>query len=451
MNNLSALQYRIWVLFFATVMVAFSLLIDSVESLAITSFVFFLTLVVISYLRDYKLRLMDVWHLAFIYVIVSEMLQNHRVLASHPYGLAASRYLVIGSCMVLIGYLVAASSSLNVAQSRGRLSYGFSFRKHSFTTLCVVLLAFFLYAMPLALQTIFVGRSTELTIHSIGDLVINSMLLGVGMVLPAFIAHYINNSILGGFKKSLIYIGCVLVVSVFIMMGTRYYVLFSLGGFVAVKYTKVLTGVYKRKVLYVFLAVVTFAFLINDIKDIRALGYKNVASVDSGYSTGDTFELIASKMSPEGVVNMNANLLHFFETREHMYGASSGFLLYFWIPRSVWPDKPVMIGYWLVREYDEGFAEGHSASVGFFGDLYADFGFFVFPLLIVLGVVVARIEKKVFQNIVNGDSKIIMAAMFFPAIFFFVRSPVTTIISLVGIYVAYRFLGFLVFSGCHKT
>lgn len=451
MNYLSALQYRILILFFAIVMVVFSLLVDSIETLAITSFMFFLALVVISYLRDYKLRLMDVWHLAFIYVIVSEMLQNHRELANHQYGLSASRYLVIGSCMVLIGYLAVASSSLSVAQSGCRLRHGITFRKNSFTTLCLASLTFFLYAVPLALQTIFMGRSAELNIGSIGDLVFKNMLLGVGMVLPAFIAHHLNNSIFGGFKKALMYIGCVLVILVFIMMGTRYYVLFSLGGFVIVKYTKVLTGVDKRKILYIFLAVVAFVFSINEIKDIRAFGYENVVSLDSGYSTGSAFELIASKMSPEGVVKMDANLLHYFETREHMYGASSGFLLYFWIPRSMWPDKPVMIGYWLVREYDEGFAEGHSASVGFFGDLYADFGLFVFPLLTLLGVAIAIIEKKVFRNLVNGGSQIIMAAMFFPAIFFFVRSPMTTMISLVGIYIAYRCLCLLLFPIYRKA
>src|SRR5690606_3053973 len=115
-----------------------------------------------------------------------------------------------------------------------------------------------------------------------------------------------------------------------------------------------------------------------------------------------------------------------FEAHPHTYGSSIAFLTYFWIPRAIWPDKPTMLGHWLIREYRSGFGSGHSSSFGFTGELFADFGyyslFFVFLLVIILNW--ANQFNTFYLSQPRSYTKILVV-MIFSYVFFFVRSPIT--------------------------
>ena len=164
----------------------------------------------------------------------------------------------------------------------------------------------------------------------------------------------------------------------------------------------------------------------------------NIGFIGVGYMGYGIAKNILSFGSNEGVVDMTALLIKHFNTNPHLYGESSSFLLYFWIPRSFWPNKPTMLGNWFIREYRSGFSEGHSASFGFTGDLYADFGYFSLFFIFILGILLKRAENFKDKAINSNNFNIILGAMLYPFVFFFVRSPVTSIITFLSIILYYK-------------
>ena len=154
--------------------------------------------------------------------------------------------------------------------------------------------------------------------------------------------------------------------------------------------------------------------------------------------------------SYEAVVLSTAKMIEMFEYKEYMLGKSSSFLLYAWIPRSIWPEKPTMLGHWLIRERGEtGFASNHSASFGYAGDAYADFGFLGGLLFsAIIGLVLRHFNEKVkyifyYQR---ENSIIVLASISYSYVFFFVRSPLTATISFAGIMLSYYIVS-LTFKG----
>jgi hypothetical protein len=96
-----------------------------------------------------------------------------------------------------------------------------------------------------------------------------------------------------------------------------------------------------------------------------------------------------------------------------------------------------MLGYWLVRKYRSGFSEAQSVSFGFTGEIYSDFGYMSLMFLFILGRVLRKAEnfrRAAFQE--KGYS-VILAAMLYPYVFFFVRSPITATINFAGILAIY--------------
>jgi oligosaccharide repeat unit polymerase len=153
-------------------------------------------------------------------------------------------------------------------------------------------------------------------------------------------------------------------------------------------------------------------------------------------------------MSPEGVVRSNAKMVDYFSNKPFLFGESTGFIFYFWIPRSIWKEKPTMLGHWLIREYgDKGFGSGHSASFGFSGDFYADFGIpgAIF-LSFLLGIGLKKLESIRIQSFYIEDERKILYAMVYPYVFFAVRSPITASITMIYILVVFFLLRRLLFK-----
>lgn len=184
------------------------------------------------------------------------------------------------------------------------------------------------------------------------------------------------------------------------------------------------------------------------MKQIRATGtsdFKNITILNNNENT-DLLTIFADNSSPEGVIDMTNLLFNYFETNDYMYGSSSSFILYFWIPRSIWPDKPSMLGYWLVRKFRSGFSSGHSASFGFTGDLYADFGLFSLVFIFLIGKLLKFGEYFKSWALKSNGYVIVLGAMTFPYVFFFVRSPVTSTMNFLGILFFYFLIKKLIFK-----
>jgi hypothetical protein len=127
-----------------------------------------------------------------------------------------------------------------------------------------------------------------------------------------------------------------------------------------------------------------------------------------------------------------------------MYGLASSYIFIFWIPRAIWPDKPTMLGYWLIREYGSGFSDSHSASFGFTGDLYADFGNFSLLICFFIGIVIGLLQKQVNKNLQSNSYSNTLFVMLYPATFFYVRSPQTSLISYIGVAVIYLIIKLII-------
>jgi hypothetical protein len=225
--------------------------------------------------------------------------------------------------------------------------------------------------------------------------------------------------------------------------------LFSIVGFLVIYLDFSVINI-KRFLLF-FLPSLLFLLIITDaMKQFR--GSRTSSKSEAVQSTIQNYlysnkntsiaQSLASRMSPEGVIKSYSKMVIFFKDRPFLYGESTGFVFYFWIPRSVWKDKPTMLGHWLIRDFgDKGFGEGHSASFGFAGDFYADFGISgsIF-LSFLLGIGLKKLENLRLQSLSENDEKIILYAMFYPYVFFAVRSPVTATITFISIYVIYVIL-----------
>ena len=180
--------------------------------------------------------------------------------------------------------------------------------------------------------------------------------------------------------------------------------------------------------------------------------YRSTTTKDDAfnYRVGKQYKDIPSYVScfgsNEGVVDMTSLMFDYFDNNDYLYGKSSLFITYFWVPRQLWPTKPTMIGHWLVRETRSGFGNAHSASFGFTGFLYTDFGMFSLIFIFFIGRALKYAEN--YKNIVlkNKSYSMIIGAMLYPYIFFFVRSPITATMNFIGILFMYYFFKRLIFS-----
>lgn len=148
-------------------------------------------------------------------------------------------------------------------------------------------------------------------------------------------------------------------------------------------------------------------------------------------STSSVVEKMAEKGSPEGLIRNMAMINLYTQSHSYTYGKSFGAVVYFWIPRFIWEDKPTLIDHWLIREY-ESVGPGFSTASSFCGELFMDFGYFCVVLCFFFGGIMARLDAYV--------ERVFCTHEFFPTVvsglvlgwaFFMTRSTVTATIPLV--------------------
>ncbi len=426
----------IFILFYIIILLITTIITLCSQNYITISEVYFYALIsigILDYIKNKSLTLFQVWQIAYIFIILSEAI----LLDSMNYiMLQALKYLVIANNILIFGYLTPKRKK--IFKSSGAKEKSLASNKW-ITYLFVLLVGLIVYTkLPGALNSFLLGR-TGVSIIDDGQssVIISSLLSSISLVLPSIIVFYYKEIKL---KKSLI-LPWLLSSPIFLLLfitGTRFPLLFSFGGFLIVAYTK--TGEEKIKLNLKLLILIVLLFGSSVfMNSFRTYGY----SGKSDFFIKNTTETRISKqiafhMSPEGVIDMTSLMMRHFENNSHTYGKSLAFLTVFWIPRSLWPEKPTMLGYWLVRKYRSGFSEGHSSSFGFTGELYADFGYFSLFFVYILGLLLKHADQFLaFQFTQQGAYKKICAVMLFPYIFFFVRSPITSTINFLGILFVY--------------
>lgn len=425
-------------LFFSAII----LLIDDYYFLGSVYFYVSLSFLAYNIISSREIKLIDVWNVGFVFIILSEVFVSGNIDNSY---LASIKFLLIANNIFNIGYetvntlkfkpnVILKAPSLRIRDSR------------LITLLLIVFLAFyFLLKIQGALYTFAVGRNVVISEGSGSGFFLNAILSAIGFVLPSIFAYYYIYIL-----KKPAWMPVLLSLPIFIVLfmgGSRFPLLFSLLGLVIVLQSRNFGKMTSKQYIIIIASVLLLAYAGVLMKHLRSGSTRdNPLSIAEENQWKDIPTFAArTVMSPEGVIDMTNLMFDYFHINEHLYGKSSSFILYFWVPREVWPDKPTMLGHWFIREHRSGFAEGHSASFGFTGDLYADFGLFSLVFVFLFGRLLKVAENFKSLAFSTRGYSIILGAMLFPYIFFFVRSPITSTMTFIGILFFYHMFKRLIF------
>lgn len=369
--------------------------------------------------QEKSITLALMWEVGFVVVVVNEAVQTQvSVVADYP--IEAFRYAIQ---LLLLGHalVVVAADAVHGQGSAGsrpdRVGRKSGVRLPALAPL-VVALGALAFLIPTALAALQYGRAS--TLAEAGPL--SALANSASMVAPAlFAARFRHTS-----KHPLIlsYLAASPVLLAQIAIGTRYPLLFAmLGPLLVVLGPRLGRARDLARFGYAALALVAASSV---MLFYRVAGTRN----NQGFSSGQI------QLSNEAVVVNGARLVHYFESHSYLFGASVASALTFAVPRSLWPEKPTLLGYWFPRAYGlGGFGEMHSISLGYIGDGYADFGLLgvIFYCLVLGGLlgVGQRFCDRAYRA--GGDTARVFSSMLFPAAFFAVRSPVTTLINVIGI------------------
>ncbi len=388
----------------------------------------YLLIILLNYHRKKEFNLFQIWIIGYVFIVWSEM----EIIATEydikPFVIPFIRY-TISNFVFMLGYYIynrnnCYSDKTNEVNQNNSLYLFF---------IVVLYVYFVVYKFDGAKTVFYTGRSYG-SGSSIGTGSLSKVFLdSIGLLLPALIGYYYKYVIKKGFWISLF---TVLPIFIILLLTTsRYKILFSILPYL------IITGIvdlqatsFKKNLVLLcfFIAIIEFG---SYFKDNRNIAFAEVEARDLfGYNSNkgeDFFESVAYHMSPEGVVKMAAIADDYFSKNDLHYGKETGFLFIFWIPRSWWPNKPTMLDNWLIREY-ENVSEGFSSASGYIGELRADFGWFSLIFVLLFGMLIRKLDnyaQYVFGNR-PGSFVLVLISVLYPWVFFSIRSPLTSTMSL---------------------
>ena len=440
MNNLNS-YFAVPIFVFVVFLSLIILLLDDIKVIGQIYFYIISISLIADIYKSSKVKLIHIWNIAFCFIILSEIFSPSLILQEKT--LSAVKYLIIANNMIFLGYFFKFSDNYNISliEQNKTLKYSNLFAQILIFTSLLVFIFF-----NISNVLIFYGGG-RLDARTESSFVLFSVINSIGYFLPAIIAYFYITKL-----KKPIFTALLISSPVFFIqfvVGTRFPLLFSVLGFLFIVYSNYKNSKWSFKNKVIISSLLILLFLANNLmRGFRNYGIKNYDFSsyvsDNNNTSSGLADYILSYGSNEGVVDMTSLLFLYFDTNDFHYGKSSSFILYFWVPRSIWPEKPVMLGQWFIRNYRTGFSSGHSTSFGFTGDLYVDFGLFSLIPVFFIGRVIKIGDNYVKKVILINDHRILIAAMLFPYVFFFVRSPLTATISMISIifyyYVFKKFL-----------
>lgn len=399
----------------------------------------YVAILICNYLGNKRFNLYQVWVVAYVFMVWAEMRilvcdDPHLYIYLKPF----VRFSLANAC-VMIGYhnnhkQLIKNSTMWVEKEQMRY----------FIVIILILEAFYVYSTISIVRSVLSGYRGAGSATGTGSLV-GSLTNALGLILPGIVAYYYKYV-----KKKNIFVALIVASPVLILLflrATRYKFLFSvLPILVIYDILNLKNHDYKKNILLIisaFAIIGASSFIKNNRnKSIDEWGNIQLFYYNESFLSNDPLTLkMASEMSPEGVVHMAHVADRYFESHQLHYGKETAFIFYFWIPRRIWPGKPTMLDHWLIREY-ENVAEGHSSASGFIGELRADFGWGCLLFMLLFGYFLKRLDNYssfIFRYKTNSFNMILVACLF-PWVFFFVRSPITSTMSLLWELIIYYFM-----------
>lgn len=385
-----------------------------------------------------RIYIIDLWFAGFVYIIGGEyILINNEPFFIYNNNLFFAVQLVImfGFIASLLGYVIT-NYSLNKRLFEGKIS-DLRPNRRTLRYIRYVFIAQFTVVLILYLRiglTVFLTNTRSGAIFQVKD----AQALMISFMYSLLIVFPISSVYLYSLKHSvgtrlLGMIGSLCSVGYILATGTRYYIGYLIGAIVFIylgRFEKI-----KRKQIIIIIAVVVVVILINFfMRQYRMIGMENV-------EVKETFELFDWKQifSNEGIFHMDMLIIDNINSNiDLQLGKENAFILYFWVPRFIWPNKPTMTGYWVVRELDPGnYSTGHSASGGFLFAALVDFGVIGGVLFcLIYGLLLSVIEKFYLKyRFTRYNPLIIYISLIIFTVFFMIRSLQTALISLIIYYI----------------
>ena len=390
------------------------------------------SIILLDVIAQKRIEIIHIWIGGFFYTILAEVFISN-VLEDTRYVLLAVKFYVLANNLVLLGYFLSSKKKMNTKRFVKRIS-----KKRLFSTIAVLLMIYLLISTEGALRVAKYGRGLVGRMQEDQSNALLTVMQSVAFILPGLITYYFviikKRSVFSAFFVSL---------PVFVLLflgGSRFPLLYAFTGFILVSILNYKSiSNFKRAIILI----VPFGLLAAGgivMKQIRNGAFGDNTSLEIKKYGRGVPQIVSSYMSDEGVLDMTSLMMKHFEHHPHTYGKSVGFLLYFWVPRDIWPEKPTMLGYWFVRLYRTGFSTGHSTSFGFAGELFADVGWFSLSLCFLMGIGLKKVNRLIGQSYVLGDISFVIISLAYPWVFFSVRSPVTSSTTYVGAIIIYYFI-----------
>jgi hypothetical protein len=234
---------------------------------------------------------------------------------------------------------------------------------------------------------------------------------------------------LGILLKILIISLAIFSISILYLLGTRFVLGFAASGILFYIFNGY-QHIHRRQLLIIVICVIVGLAGQGILRSGRGVG-NTQSDVTEAWENLRQPELWLSR---EGTLRMNA-WVHLAEQQRYyspgFFPKENLFLLYWWVPRSFWSEKPTMAEYWIVRELtdERGYSSNHSASLGFGGAALLDFGLVGGACFcLCYGLLLGLFEQlaKRYQKARYPESMIVSLLYF--CVFFMMRSLQTSLV-----------------------
>lgn len=423
--------------FFQALFIPLCLYINDIEVMAVVYSILLIIDISLNYKRHHKISYLDIWNIGFVYMASSEMILLSEILALQAYGLTVVRYIFVANVLFNIGFRIAP---LLFNYRRRAKIYKKRYKTMGSGTKSVMLFLLFLAVLYFATNisySFFVfesGRNTVLEDTVEGEInILAQIMRGISYfvaIAGAFYCRYYFN------YKHLIYLFLIIFLCAApqALFGTRYRLLFTLVAPVIVLFDRK-----KLSFKIITLGIVTLSVIIFISGFIRE-NRNSILISNAEIEKQGLIKQIASMGSAEGTIRRAEHLFRYVDTYGLHYGKESAFIIYFWVPRTFWPEKPTKIGHWLVNMYEYNLSRKFSAAYGFWGQLFIDFGYFSLAILFILGGVLRKLEMLKDWHLDNRSQVSILYVALFPVVFFSVRSPQTAVINFLMVVLVYMLI-----------
>lgn len=441
-----SIQYSLICIIFALNFVACFLLEDS-DRYLITSATAFLTIVILLTKKRFNIRPLQAWCVGFLLLIAVEgVTAKEDIIGMVGWAAYNSTSLFICLAFSLLCFVASTLNIIDVKVSTQGKTESLKATKLTYFLVAVFYLIYLAYAIPLASTTFTSGRVETLLLETSRNS-IQAALSGLGglagVVLPAATTYlfFSRQKFVGRRFRFQYMVQAVLLLSpllaVQFFIGVRSVLLTTIISIVFIIFRIFRLRLSDAPLLGTL--AVSFLLITDFMKRTRAGGQIGIEETRLGGIDLSSFS--------EGVVQYLSKMQSYFPVMGFEHGKEHLTLLLFWVPRALWPQKPLQLENWFHRVMEPGhYPSFHSIAATFGATAYADFGFTLGIVVCgLLGILLGLIERKVNKYLHPSYTavltpQVILYASTIGAVFYTVRQFNSVFITALTILVAFNLI-----------